>query len=140
MSAPSIIGHVATLPTSASAVVEVRVSADAARLLTNAGGLVIDIRSREAAPGGQTPHSEDLEIERFLIDHPLAGQGPSDPIAATLLQCDLLDHLGVPMGNKAIGIFMHRRWSEDLAQRFGAARTPSTLRRWRTSGHRPTVA
>lgn len=47
-----------------------------------------------------------------------------------MVQLDMLQAAEVPLGTKAIAIWMHRNWSADLAARYGEPDSPHTLRRW----------
>jgi len=47
------------------------------------------------------------------------------------MTCGMLDAAHVPNGRKAIAIYLHQHWSEDLRRRFGEPDNPNTLRRWR---------
>lgn len=120
--------------------VEVRISAKASELLTEAGGLIVEVRERhrEVKPDRRGPRRADQEdpLVGYLRDHPLARVGASDATASTLMQCDALDHFAVPKGTKAIAIWMHRRWTPEIAERHGRARAAATLRRWRNTSPR----
>lgn len=45
----------------------------------------------------------------------------------------LLEAAGVPNGEKAIAIFMHAVWDDDLRQQYGDHDEPATIRKWRTA-------
>lgn len=118
--------------------VEVRISVEARRLLNEAGGLIVEVRERcrgtDPDPRG-SPEQEDPLIV-YLRDHPLARAAGADATASTLVQCDALDHFAVPRGTKAIAIWMHRRWTREIAEIHGPARPAATLRRWRRTNPR----
>ena len=63
-----------------------------------------------------------------------------DPIPAANVDIErldaevgLLEAAGVRNGEKAIAIFMHAVWDDDLRRRFGDHDEPATIRKWRTA-------
>lgn len=119
-----------------SGAITLRISAEATRLLTAAGGLILEVRERtsvtRAEPAADAGCGED-PLVKFIRDHPLADASAHDATASTLLQCDALDRFGVPNGAKAISIWMWRRWTPEIAKLHGSARPAPTLRRWRSN-------
>lgn len=47
-------------------------------------------------------------------------------------EIELLDAAKVRNGTKAIWLFLHGAWTEELRQRYGPFDDPATIRRWRT--------
>ncbi len=116
--------------------ITLRISPEATKLLSAAGGLIVEVRERTCvtvdAPPVATGYDADPLID-YLCGHPLAEISATDVIASTLLQCDALEHFGVARGTKAISIWMWRRWTPEIARRHGSARPAATLRRWRAT-------
>ncbi len=50
-----------------------------------------------------------------------------------LILMDMMDAAGIRNGEKAIAIFLHAVWDEDLRQRYGNHDDPATIRKWRTA-------
>ncbi len=130
-------------PGRVTGVIEVTISEEASRIINEAGGLILEIRERcrVIAPGARDEQDDlgagqDDPLIGYLRDHPLARAAGSDATASTLMQCDALDHFGVPRGTKAIAIWMYRRWTREIADVHGPARSAATLRRWRNTNLR----
>lgn len=56
---------------------------------------------------------------------------PTRPDENLAAQIRVLNDARVPNGAKAIAVYLHQHWGEDLVRRFGEALDPNTLRRWR---------
>ncbi|MBB4087075.1 hypothetical protein [Sphingomonas carotinifaciens] len=62
---------------------------------------------------------------------------PAESSAAKVsLQCDMLDAAGVPLGAKAMDIWLHRHWTSDLIARWGPHDSVHTPRFWRRERRR----
>lgn len=90
--------------------------------------------------GSTENHGPDgtWQIEIGYRLSPLAKAGPTGSEAGRRIKvhCELLDHLNVSNGVKAIAIALHKHWLDDLRKRFGEAVKPSTVKRWRLQRRR----
>ena len=73
------------------------------------------------------------------------GAGPADVGRSApddFETCRRLEHLRrldaarVPNGTKAIAIWLHRHWDDDLVARWGPHANPHTVKKWRTDADR----
>lgn len=88
-----------------------------------------------------------LPTRRFWVDLVREGraeavretprEAPSEPTSAGMsFACDILDAAGVPLGVKAMEIWLHANWGPDLTARWGPHGSVHTLRFWRRERRR----
>ena len=63
------------------------------------------------------------------VRSPSAEEATTIAAERLMVECEMLDAAGVPQGTKAIDIFIHDHWSDDLRARFGEPDNPHTIRR-----------
>lgn len=126
-------------PSDAFPRVEVIVDESVKRALVGAAvhhlRLLVSVQS--VVPRGRRPRASEAgdhfeqAVSAYVAEHAASFAHLDSTQAGLALQVALLEHFDVPMGDKAIAIFMHAAWSSQHSRIHGAAAHPMTLRRLR---------
>ncbi|MDY0957765.1 hypothetical protein SOM26_03605 [Sphingomonas sp. CFBP8993] len=72
-----------------------------------------------------------------VVRSDMPAEEPTESSAAKIsFQCDMLDAAGVPLGAKAMSIWLHANWGPDIESRWGPHDSVHTLRFWRRERRR----
>jgi hypothetical protein len=72
-----------------------------------------------------------------VVRSDMPAEEPTESSASKIsLQCDMLDAAGVPLGAKAMSIWLHANWGPDIESGWGPHDSVHTLRFWRRERRR----
>lgn len=90
-------------------------------------------RAKVLKRGSADPKRAENDLAEWTIEQ----ASLLDPqVPKKLVQCQMLDDVGVPNGRKAIAIFLAEHWKEKFVAKWGDHDAPATIERWRIErGH-----